>query len=300
MKLSCTPISFANSFKQNEMDLKGFIAFCAQHGCEAVDVLDPAHYTWMWRDPAAELRQLPKLLESAGLVLAAYGCGNNFAKNDAAERDAQVEMVQSAIRQAAELQAPVIRIFGGHLAQGHGDAGIESHNGMTLVREGIERCLPAAEKAGIVLALENHGALPGHAFELAALIKYFNSPCLQCTFDCANFLGNNMLEPEDPLRALDQLADHVAFVHVKDFMSNPEPDSGRRVKACVAGEGLVPLRQLTAALEMHGYEGFCSLEYEASATVPEREGTARSLAYLRELQALHAVLQLNPTTSSTH
>lgn len=295
MKLSCTPISFSGDLSDGEMDFRGFVDYCAELGMEGVDLLDTQRYPWVWGDPPVDFQTAARYIHDSGLSLAAYGCGNNFAKRDAAERAKQVESVKTALREAAEMGAPVLRIFGGHLEGRGGDEGVHSHNGMALVKEGIEACLPVAEECGVIMGLENHGALPGHAFELEALFKTFDSPWLRCTFDCGNFIANNMLETEDPVRALDVLMPYIEHVHVKDFFRTIEPQvNGRHARAKVAGQGHVPLRQLTAMMEKAGYEGFYTLEYEADREVPSREGVAQSIDYLRKLSLLHEELGLNP------
>lgn len=291
MKLSCTPISLARELKSGAMDLRGFVDFCAEQGIDGVDLLDTECYPWLWEGPATDLKTAARHIEQAGLGLAAYACGNNFALGDPAAHDQQVDVVTSAIREAAEAGAPVLRIFGGHL--NGPDGRVPPHAGMRLVKAGIEKCLPEAEKHGVVLALENHGALPGHAFELAALFRTFNSPWLRCTFDCANFIAWNMPEAEDPVRALETLLPWLAHVHVKDMVRVPIATDAGLGWAKVAGQGHVPIKQLTAITESSGYDGYYSLEYEAAHEVPEREGVAESFRYLKEVSLLHEELGLN-------
>ncbi|MEX0745700.1 MAG: sugar phosphate isomerase/epimerase family protein [Phycisphaeraceae bacterium] len=288
MKLSVTPISSSRLFRQDDMDLPGFIDFCAEHGCDAIDLLDIRKYTWLWKDARSDMRELPGWLESAGLKLAAYGCGNNFALADAGERAEQVDSIKLAVKEARDLGTRVTRIFGGHMPAAPEPPAVAV--GFTRVVEAIEQCLPAAEQAGVVMALENHGALPGLSYEVEAIIAHFNSPSLQCTFDTGNFLADNMREVEDPIHALNRLIGHTAHVHVKDLEQHREPTAGTRRQACVAGEGDVPLRQLAAMLEAAGFDGYHSLEFEAGARMPERDGMARSLAFMAGLKEEFATL----------
>ncbi len=286
MKISITPISVAQMMRSGKMDAEGFVNYCAELGADGVDILDTRCYAWFWKDRAREFKALPRWLEQAGIKLAAYATGNNFAKFKQEDWQAQVAVVREALREAAELGAPVLRIFGGHHEDNGGEPGMTTPSGLPLIARGIEACLPDAERLGVVLALENHGRLPGHSYEVRMLLDQFNSRFLQCTFDCANFMGANMDEPENPLHAYANLCGRMAHVHVKD--SGPAlPGSRFKRQAFVAGRGDVPLRQFAALLERDRYGGFCSLEYEASAMVPEDVGVPQSLDYLKNIRAIH-------------
>lgn len=291
MKISITPISVSKMFRDGKLNVEGFINYCAELGADGVDILHSQSYPWLWKDKGREFKSLSGWIEKAGLKLAAYATGNNFAKLKEAEFLAQVELVKSALCEAAELGAPALRVFGGHHEDNGGDKGVLTHNGLALVMRGVELCLPFAAKNKVVMALENHGRLPGHSYELAAIIRHFDSPYVQCTFDCSNFMGGNMDEPEDPLRAYDNLRLHIAHVHVKD--NGPAfPVSRNKRQGYVAGCGDVPLRQFVALLERDKYDGYCSLEYEAAAMVPEEYGVPQSIECLKHIRAVHQTIAI--------
>jgi len=262
------------------MTLPGFIEYCAKQGLDGFDLLDPSGYAWLWTGVNG-IEEATRLGRENGISVAAYGCGNNFAKVDPAERQKQVQYVKDAIGRARDSGAQTIRVFGGYHQGTGGEAGVTKAKGLELVRECLEACLPKAESCQVILALENHGGLPGHSFESRALVDYFETPWLKVTFDPANYLGNNMGEAEDPLRALAELKEDIAYVHLKDVWTVSD---GRKPRTgpCVAGEGLTPLRQVIAGLVRSGYGGFCSLEYEAFEVVPELEGVSTSFAFIRD------------------
>ncbi len=289
MKLSCTPISFHKSFLDGDMTLPRFIEYCAAQCLDGFDVLDTDQYPWLWSAPK-DIEMIPQWIKKYGIAIAAYGCGNNFAKMDPDERAKQVESVRSAIRRARDCGASVIRIFGGKHQDTWGDAGVTTSRGMELIIEGLEACLPLAESCKIVLALENHGRLPGLSYESRAIIDHFASPWLKATYDPANYQANGMIEEEDPLRAYEALRDSIAYVHLKDVWPAKRNHDLRR-EPCVAGKGITPLRQVIAALTRDGYSGFCSLEYEAFEVLPEREGVAASLTYLKDAISSAAYLR---------
>lgn len=288
MKLSCTAISLSKTFREGGMNIETYIAFCAEQGLNGVDVL-ARKYSWQWRDADSELKNIPGWAKAAGIKIAAFAAGNKFTVEDETEFNANVEMVREALRDAGAIGAPLLRIFGG----AHPCCGGKLPHARALekVLHGIELCLPEAQKQRVALALENHGCLPGHSYEIAAIIHKFNSPWLKCTFDCANFLANNMDEKENPLTAYDRLKGQIAHVHFKDFDIDPAAP-GRKVQACPAGQGIVPLRQLSALMREDGYAGYCSLEYEAGSRMPELDGVPLSIKYMREIVAVHKALAL--------
>ena len=100
-----------------------------------------------------------------------------------------------------------------------------------------------------------------------------------------------MNETEDPLYAYEQLKDDIVHCHVKDWGKPFGIMAKRKVAGYPAGVGgIVPLRQFVALLERDDFEGYCSLEYEASWQVPEKEGVTQSLEYLKQIREIHKVL----------
>ena len=290
MKIAITPISLSGLFKNGKMDIEGFINYCAELEIDGIDVLDSSSYPWFWKDKQRELAALPRLLEKSGLKLAACATGNNFAKLDPQARRENIDIVKNALCEAGELGAPFLRVFGGYHQESGGDAGVDYDNGLRMIIEGLEECVPEAERHGVVIVLENHGRLPGHSYEIAAIMNHFHSPWLRVLFDCANFMGNGMDEPENPLRAYENLKEYVAHVHIKD-MGPCVTGNHRKIEGYVAGKGTVPLRQFAALLENNNYDGFCSLEYEADPITPEIHGVPESITYLKRIRAIHQMLK---------
>lgn len=286
MKISITPISFQKNFKDGEMDLDKFFKYCSELGLDGVDILDSECYPWFWQNKEDQIKNLKKMLLDNNLELAVYATGNNFANTDKGEFNKNVEIVKTALREAAEVGAQALRIFGGYHKETGGSVDIDYDNGLGLIIEGIEACVSEAEKCGVCLALENHGRLPGHSYEMAAITKYFDSKWVKVMFDCGNFMGNNMDEPENPLMAYERLKDYVVHVHFKD-MGPCISGNNRKFEGYVAGVGHVPLRQFVACLEENKYEGFCSLEHEAAAITPNIHGVPQSIEYMKRIRAIH-------------
>lgn len=281
MKLACTPFSLAHNFRSGDMNLRKFIDYCAGLGLEGVDLMDSECYPWSWSSPE-DHTHYQQWIADAGLEIAAYNGSNNFAITDPEKHRAQVELVKRSIERTADSCAPVLRIFGGYHASAGGEKEMTTERGITLVLKGLENCLPTAEKHGVILALENHGQLPGFSSESLLILQHFRSPWLRATFDVGNYLGNSMPEDEDPLAAYEALREYVAHVHLKDVRP-PVFDPQRRREPCVTGLGITPLAAFMDRLKADHFSGFSSLEYSTTPALPEAEGVTASLIYLKGL-----------------
>jgi hexulose-6-phosphate isomerase len=114
-------------------------------------------------------------------------------------------------------------------------------------KEGIERCLPTAEKCGVVMAVENvWNKLFLSPVEMADFIDSFKSKYVGAYFDVGNCVA--MGYPEQWIRILGK---RIKRVHFKDF---------RRAAADVNGfvdllEGDVNWPEVMKALREVGYDG---------------------------------------------
>jgi sugar phosphate isomerase/epimerase len=104
----------------------------------------------------------------------------------------------------------------------------------------------AAERAGIVLAWENH--LDYRAAEVVEIIEAVGSPSLRFLFDT----GNAFPVCEDPVDAARIAAPYTVAVHLKDIVVLPwtpaSPGYVACMYACPLGEGNVPLREVVEIL----------------------------------------------------
>ena len=129
------------------------------------------------------------------------------------------------------------------------------------VREGLERCLPAAEKYGVTMGLENHWGLGRTAAGVLRVIREVDTPWLRATLDTGNFL-------EDQYAQYEALAPEAVLVQAKTYHGGGtwydlEIDYDR-----VAG-----------ILKAADYRGYVSLEFEGGE--PHATAIPKSLAALR-------------------
>lgn len=104
-----------------------------------------------------------------------------------------------------------------------------------------------AERAGVVLVIENHEDFTGP--ELAGIVDAVGHPNLKILYD----YGNSQMVLEDPDEALTAVLPHVHSVHVKDHVMVRDGAAGGLVVAGVpVGDGFLPVKNLTARLLQQG------------------------------------------------
>jgi L-ribulose-5-phosphate 3-epimerase len=131
---------------------------------------------------------------------------------------------------------------------------IEAHNhAVDSSRQGIKRLIPAAQKNGVVIAVENvWNNFCVKPELLANFVGSFNSPWVKAYFDIGNHV--RYAPPQDWIRALGKL---LAKCHVKDFKLNPDGHDGN---FCDIRDGSIKWPAVRKALDKIGYQGWMTIE----------------------------------------
>lgn len=112
-----------------------------------------------------------------------------------------------------------------------------------------------AADLGLTLVVENHpGTLTRSGAETRRLLDAVALPSVRALYDPANVLHDT---DEPWATTLAAQRDLIAYVHAKDF----DVVAGKR-RARPVGAGVVPWRDILAALAGAGYDGPLSFEYE--------------------------------------
>jgi sugar phosphate isomerase/epimerase len=119
----------------------------------------------------------------------------------------------------------------------------------------------AAEKAGVVLAMENHWRLTTSVDTLLQIVGTVNSPWLGINLDTGNF-------PGDPYEGLEKVAPHAIIVQSKMYYGG-----GERYTLDL------DYKRIAGIFRKAGFHGYISLEMEGKET-PE-PAAAKSLEMLR-------------------
>jgi L-ribulose-5-phosphate 3-epimerase len=222
-------------------------------GAEAVRAGAAAGYAGIELDIGPEAEQHP-LFDEGGLAAAraelartglavpsiCLGALNafGFKSADAAERARAHALVERGVALAASLGADAV------LVPFFGTSRLESDDEIARVAEGLRGVAPAAERAGVTLAVENTLA----AAQNVALVEAVGSPAVGVYYDTGNTLGAGR-DPVDEVRALGTA---LARVHFKDY----RPGQG----AVMMGEGVVDFPAVAGALDARGYRQWIVME----------------------------------------
>lgn len=238
-KFSLAAYSYRNLLQGDpaKLTLFDFIDDCARwqlDGTELTSYYFPKEVT------PAYLNQLKRRCFVQGLSISGTAVGNDFGYAPGPERDNQLAGVKQWIEHAARMNAPVIRIFAGHVKDGQ--SAEQSHE---LMVQGIQECCQYAGEYGVHLALENHGGPTATADGLLRLVKDVDSPWFGVNLDTGNF------HSDDVYAELEQCAPYALNVQVKVVVSGPD----RRKQP-------TDYKRLAHILRGANYRGFVVLEYE--------------------------------------
>ena len=129
-----------------------------------------------------------------------------------------------------------------------------AHNhAVDTTREGVKRLIPTAEKAGVIIALENVWNNLWVKPDFAAnFVSSFNNPWVRAYFDIGNHV--KYAAPQDWIHTMGKL---IVKCHVKDFKLNPDGHGGH---FCNIRDGSVNWPEVRKALDDVGYNGWVSIE----------------------------------------
>ncbi|MCA9134391.1 MAG: sugar phosphate isomerase/epimerase, partial [Planctomycetales bacterium] len=194
---------------------------------------------------------------SLGLPLVGLSTHQGFVTPDREERRQNVDRTIAQIEIAYKLGIPVMRVNTGRwgtsasfdeLMKNRGIEppleGYSDEDAYPWVTESLEACLPAAERCGVVLALENHWGLGLTPEGILRIVNAVDSPWLQITTDTGNFL-------EEPYERLEQIAPQTIFVQAKTYYGGGQWYSLD-----------LDYPRIGQILRKHNYRGYISLEFE--------------------------------------
>src|SRR6202035_3386715 len=117
LKLSIAAYSYRQylTTKPPKLDLFDFVNLAADM---ALDGVEPTSYYFPADVTTDYLNRLKLHAFTLGLDISGAAVGNNFCLPPGAKRDEQIALVERWIDRAAELDAPVIRIFAGNVSRG--------------------------------------------------------------------------------------------------------------------------------------------------------------------------------------
>jgi sugar phosphate isomerase/epimerase len=238
--------SYKYALSRKEMTYEDLVHLAAEMG---IDGLDLTVY-WLPSEEDEYLLSLKRLAYRNGVEIYNLSIATHLTQLAEAERNADVAHIARWVAIAGKMGAASIRVFCGDVPKG----GTEEQCVSWCV-EGLKRAAPYAEKAGVMLGLENHGSITERSDRLLEIVRRVGSPALGITLDTGNFKG-------DPWPQIERCLPFAVNVQVK-----PQPSDWERV---------------TGILVERGYRGYLALEKES----PKKEGLAEIPTSMRKLHGL--------------
>ena len=206
------PVHFVEWKKIEDRNVESVMAQLRQWG--VTDIV--AHPVWGLRDQREPgfLEKTARLLERAGLKTpACHGFwGNLFdlAQLDEARRS---EAMKEHVRFLHQLAPMGVRTYTLHLGIEHGEPLSEAK--WRQIRRSVDELLPAAEKTGIILALENSAETMDNLHRLVEFAGEYSHPQIGFCFDTghANCYAEDGLFPTLELMKKDIVTCHMHDNH---------------------------------------------------------------------------------------
>lgn len=211
-------------FRTPKYPIEKVIEHAAAIGFDGVEIL----HRQMESETPAYVNRIKQAAFRHGLALPMLSIHQDFVSPDAAERKKDIEHTLRMIDLAVALGIPSIRLNSGRwntiksfddLMKVKGiEPPIQGYTDEDAFRwciESIHACLPAAEKAGVMLALENHWGLTTKTENLLRIHRDVNSPWLGINLDTGNF-------PGEPYPEIEKLAPHANIVQAKTYYGGGE------------------------------------------------------------------------------
>lgn len=256
-------------FTPRKYPIPSVIEHAAKTGFEGVEIL----HRQMESEDSGYVNNLRRLAFERGISFPMLSIHQDFVSPKPEERQAAVQHTVSCLELAARLGCGAIRLNSGRwktiksfddLMKVKGDepplAGYTEADALNWCITCIQQCLPAAERLGVVMALENHWGLTTKIENLLKIHKAVNSPWLGINLDTGNY-------PGDPYAGIEQLAPQATIVQAKTYH----------------GGGVwytldLDYKRIAAILRKTGYRGWVSLEMEGNeAAEPAVEQSYRIL-----------------------
>ncbi len=271
VRFAVSTYSFWQFNREDLRDISLCLDLAAEWGFDGVEIL----HRQMTDESNAALQKIKQRAFVNGLDLCGFSTHQGWVSPDPAVRKKNTEHTIHCIELSYALGIPTMRVNTGRwgtsgsfdeLMKNRGIepvlTGYTEEQGFQWVIEGLTECLPAAERCGVTLGLENHWGLGRTPEGVMRIVKAINSPWLKTTLDTGNFL-------EDPYDRLELMADDAVLVQAKTYY----------------GGGLwysldLDYRRIADLLKKHRFGGYVSLEFEGRED--PRKAIPQSLQMLRE------------------
>lgn len=204
-------------------------------------------------DPEKKAEEVRKEVESYGLKVSALAAGNDFIVLDPEVVKTQVTRMNRICGLTRILGADVIRTEGGSPKDS-----VPQDKWVDAMAGCLVKCVDAAEKNNVKLAVDNHGYATNDGDLQVELFQKVGSKRVGANMDTMNYRWKgNSLEKIDHFYQI--VAPYTFHTHMKDGKG-----SLGEYKGAALGEGEIHLKFAVECLKKAGYDGVWCSEYEGS------------------------------------
>ncbi len=210
-------------FKEKVYPIEKVIENAARIGFDGVEIL----HRQMENETVPYMNKLKRMAFERGLALPFLSIHQNFVEPDAAKRKEHVEHTLKCIKLAVQMGIPALRMNTGSW-EGKTDPdyyqtgikkpveGYTDQDAIKWVIDSMGECLKEAEKAGVMLCLENHWGLSTNIDYLEEIYKALaSSPSMGLNLDTGNFVG-------EPYQQFKRLSGYANIIQAKTYYGGGE------------------------------------------------------------------------------
>lgn len=208
----------------------------------------------VWRQKLSDFGEAKgaELLEETPLDVSCLFWVGGFTGSDGRSYRESLHDAQEMLKTAVDIKARTLIVYSG------GRAGHTANHAKRLITGALAELAPQAAELGVTLAVEpmHPGCADGWTFlttldDTLALLDAVNDDRVKLVFDTYH-LGH---EP-NVLQRIESVTARVALVQLGDAKGPPGGEQNR----CQLGQGVLPLREIVAALRAGGYDGYYDVE----------------------------------------
>ena len=205
-------------FEPVKYPVEKVIENAARIGFDGVEIL----HRQMENETVPYMNKLKRMAFERGLALPFLSIHQNFVEPDASKRKEHVAHTIKCIQLAVQMGIPALRMNTGSWAGKRSDdyyktgikepvEGYTDRDAIGWVIDCMGECLKEAEKAGVILCLENHWGLSSNIDYLEEIYKALaSSPAMGLNLDTGNFVG-------DPYPQLERLMPYADIIQAKTY-----------------------------------------------------------------------------------
>ncbi|MBX2816237.1 MAG: sugar phosphate isomerase/epimerase [Saprospiraceae bacterium] len=251
--------------EEGGMSLFDLLEECARLDFDAVDPTGYFFPGYPEVPSSSFISQFKRRAFQLGLDISGTGIRNDFSTADRTKRRNDIDLAKRWVEAAAEIGAPVLRVFAGKKPDEH-----EWDEVADWLAEALAECAEHGEKYGVMIGVQNHGDMLSSADEVIDLLGRVESDWLGVIVDTGYFLT------PDPYDDIARVIPYAVNWQVKELLKNREG-------------GEIDLPRLVKIVRDSAYRGYLPIE-----TLPIKGAEDQYDAYVRVpllLDKLRAALQ---------